>query len=137
MVGIFVDRDGIIVPVPIPGVVIIIRSHAEVPVVEPETFAISSAKVIYVSAAEPTGEAAVFPGMIDMIVRIITARIVPNPSVIVMDVRDFRVIRLIAVRTMILLSAIVLRTALLRPSVLGAALRSAIFSGPIVLCMIL
>jgi uncharacterized RDD family membrane protein YckC len=48
------------------------------------------------TAAKATGEAAVFPRMIEMIVGIVAAGIVADPSVIVVDVRSFGVIGLIA-----------------------------------------
>ncbi len=66
------------------------------------------------TTAEAAGEAAVFPGMIEAIVGIVAARIVPNPGVIVVDMRSFRMTGVIAERTMIFLRAGLLRAAFLR-----------------------
>jgi len=55
------------------------------------------------AAAKAAIEAAVFPGMIDVIVGIVAAGIVANPLVIVVDVRGFRVAGLIAEGASILL----------------------------------
>jgi len=87
VVGIFVDDDGIAVPEPIRGVVVIVGRHTEVEAAEPETFAVSSAKAEHVAAAKAAGEVAVLPSMIDVIVGIVAAGIVANPCVIVVDVR--------------------------------------------------
>jgi hypothetical protein len=103
VVGIFVDDDGIAVPEPIRGVVVIVGRHAEVEAAEPEAFAVSSAKTEHMAAAKAAIEAAVFPGMIDVIVGIVAAGIVANPLVIVVDVRGFRVVGLIAEGASILL----------------------------------
>jgi hypothetical protein len=48
------------------------------------------------TASKAASEAAGFPGVIEMIVGIVAAGIVADPSVIVVDVRSFRVIGLIA-----------------------------------------
>jgi len=97
VVWIFVDHDGIAVPIPIIDVVVVIRRDAEIKIVEPEAIAISPAKAVLVLAPESTREAAMFPRMIDMIMSIAAARIMANPRVIVVDVRHLRMIRLIAV----------------------------------------
>src|SRR5260370_795808 len=80
VVGIFVDDDGIAVPIPVVGVVVIVGSYAEIEAAEPKALAISSAKVIDVAAAKAAGEAAVFPGMIEMIVRVAATGIMADPS---------------------------------------------------------
>jgi hypothetical protein len=141
VVGIFVDHDGIAIPEPIRGVLVVIRRNAEVPVIEPETIAAAASKAILMAAPETARESAVFPRMVDMIVRVVAAGIVADPGVIVVDVRHLRMIRLIAEGTMIVLRACVLGTALLRAPllrtcVLWSALRSAIFSRAIVGCTI-
>ena len=68
VVGIFVDDDGIAVPEPISSVVVIIGRHAEEEAAEPEALAVSSAKAEHMAAAKAAVEAAVFPGMLDVIV---------------------------------------------------------------------
>ena len=96
MVGIFVDDDVIAVPKPIANVIVIVGSYAEGEAAEPEALAVSSAQAEHMTAAKTAGEAAMFPRMIEMIVGIIAAGIVADPSVIVVDVRSFGVIGLIA-----------------------------------------
>jgi hypothetical protein len=137
VVGIFVDHDGIAIPEPIRGVVVVIRRYAEVPVIEPETIAAAASKAILMAAAEAARESAVLPRTIHMVVFVTPTGIVADPGVIVVDVRHLRMIRLIAEGTMIVLRACVLGTAvlrapLLRTCVLWSALRRAIFSRAIV-----
>ncbi len=62
VVGIFVDDDGIAVPIPIIGEVVVVGSYAEVEAPKPEAVAVSSAKVVRMAAAKAASEAAVFPG---------------------------------------------------------------------------
>jgi len=76
------------------------------------------------AAAKAAIEAAVFPGMIDVIVGIVAARIVANPLVIVVDVRGFRVVGLIAEGASILLRS-GFRCAIFGCAVLRGARRSA------------
>src|SRR5260370_40336153 len=96
VVGIVVDDDGIAVPIPVIGVVVIVGSYAEVEAAEPEALAVSSAKGIDVTAAKAAGEAAVFPGMIEVIVRVAATGIMADPSAIVVNVRRIRMIGPIA-----------------------------------------
>ena len=96
VVGIFVDDDVIAVPKPIANVIVIVGSYAEGEAAEPEALAVSTAQAEHMTAAKAAGEAAMFPRMIEMIVGIIAAGIVADPCVIVVDVRSFRVIGLIA-----------------------------------------
>jgi len=76
------------------------------------------------AAAKAAIEAAVFPGMIDVIVGIVAARIVANPLVIVVDVRGFRVVGLIAEGASILLRS-GFRCAIFGCAILRGARRSA------------
>jgi hypothetical protein len=55
------------------------------------------------AAAEPASETAMLPRMIDVVMLVATARIMTYPLVIVMDVRSFRVIGLIAKGAMLVL----------------------------------
>jgi len=48
-----------------------------------------------VSAFEPTREATVFPGVIEVVVRIVAPRIMSDPSVVMVHVRNVRVTGLI------------------------------------------
>jgi hypothetical protein len=132
MIGIFIDHDRIVIPVPIADIIVIVRRHTEVPAVEPEAIAVSSSKMIFVPAPEAARETAMFPRSIEVIVLIVASGIVSNPSVIVVDMRNLRMTRLIAKRTMILLWAAFLWMVFLRPiflwaTLLGTTLRGAIF----------
>ena len=90
VVEIVVDNDGIAVPVPVIGVVVIVGSYAEVEAAEPKALAVPSAQMVLMAAAKAAGEAAVFPGMIEMIVRVAATGIMADPSAIVVDVRRIR-----------------------------------------------
>jgi len=105
VVGIFVDDDGIAVPIPIIGEVVVVGSYAEVEAPKPEAVAVSSAKVVRMAAAKAASEAAVFPGMIQVIVRVAAAGIVANPMVIMVNVRRLRMIGLIAEGAMVVFRA--------------------------------
>src|SRR6202030_668408 len=126
VVGIVVDDDGIAVPVPVIGVVVIVGSYAEVEAAEPEAIAVSSAQMILMAAAKAAGEAAVFPGMIQVIVRVAAAGIVANPLVIVVHVRGVRMIGPIAEGAGVVLRAAFLsaifRAAILLSVILGRAI---------------
>ena len=95
VVRIFVDDNGITIPQPTIREIVIVGRDAEVEASEPEAFAVSSAKMEHVAAAKAAGEAAVFPGMIDVIVGVVATRIVAHPLVVVVYVRCLRVARFI------------------------------------------
>jgi hypothetical protein len=129
VIRIFVDHDRIAVPVPIINIVIIVWRNAEEPVVKPEAVAVSSSEVILMAASKAAGETAVLPGMIQMIVGIVAAGIVPDPSVIVVDVRSFRVTRLIAERPAVSFLRAAFRRAVVLRTILGSAILSAAVIG--------
>ena len=105
VVRIFVDNDGITVPIPIANVAVVVGGDAEEEAAEPETLAISAAQIVRMTAAEAAGKAAVFPGMVHVIVGIIATGIVADPLVVAMDVRGFRMIGLITEGAMLVLWA--------------------------------
>ena len=111
MIWIFVDHDGVAVPVPVVDVVIVVGRDAKVKIVEPEAVAIAASKAVFMTAPKTAGETTVFPGTIDVIVLVAAAGIVTDPMVVVVDVRGLRMIGMIAEGTMILL----------RTTLLGAA----------------
>jgi hypothetical protein len=82
--------------------------------------------MILMAAAKAAGEAAVFPGMIQVIVRVAAAGIVANPIVIVVDVRGVRMIGPIAEGATVVLRAAFLaaifRAAILLSVILGRAI---------------
>ena len=89
VVGIFEDGDLVSGPVPIVAKGVISRRDAEIEASEPETRPIAAGDAPNVAAAEATGEAAVFPGMIEVIVGIIAAGVMTDPLAVGMDVRSF------------------------------------------------
>ena len=125
VVGIFVDDDGIAVPIPVVGVVVVVGSYAEIEAAEPKALAVSSTKVIDVAAAKAAGEAAVFPGMIEMIVRVAATGIMADPSAIVVDVRRIRMTLPIAEGASVVLR-VAFRAAIIRTATLGAAILRAV-----------
>src|SRR5260370_3316422 len=126
--GILVEEDGIDGPIPVVGVVVIVGSYAEIEAAEPKALAISSAKVIDVAAAKAAGEAAVFPGMIEMIVRVAATGIMADPSAIVVDVRRIRMTFPIAEGASVCLRAGV-RAPIIGTAILGAAILRAVRRG--------
>jgi hypothetical protein len=79
------------------------------------------------ATAKATWETTVFPRMILMIAGIVAARIVADPSVVVMDVRNFGVVGAITERAAIFLRTCFLRTCLLGTCFLRARLLGACF----------
>ena len=73
VIGIVVQHDVIAVPQPIVGVVVVVRRDAPVKAAEPEAVAASAFDAINVVAANYAAEAAVFPGMVKMVMSIVAA----------------------------------------------------------------
>ena len=95
VVGIFVDGDLVGAPVPIAAEAIVSGSDAEGKSAEPEAFPIAAFNAPDVAAAEASGEAAMFPNMIEMIAGIIAAGLVADPLIVGVNVRCFRVAGLV------------------------------------------
>jgi hypothetical protein len=79
VIGIFVDRDVVILPVPIIAELVVVGCDLEVRVLEPESLAVPSLEPINVAGAEAEGKAPVLPGTISAVVRIVATVIVANP----------------------------------------------------------
>jgi hypothetical protein len=105
VVRIFVNDDGIALPIPIANIAVIIRGYAEGETVEPEAIAVPAAETKHVATAKTTCKAAVLPGAIHVIAGIVASRVVANPLVIVVYVRCFRVIGSITEGAILLLIA--------------------------------
>jgi hypothetical protein len=97
MVRIVVDYDLIVGPIPIVDVCKVKRGDAEVEAVKPKAVGASPANAPDMAAAEATGKAAMLPGMIEMVAGVVSSGIVSHPLPVVMDVRSFGVVRLIAI----------------------------------------
>ena len=87
VIGIVVDYDLVVVPIPIITVGQVKGSHAEVEAVEPKAIWPASGEVPHVVRAEAAGEAAMLPRMIEMEAGLVGAVVVPHPFAVVMDVR--------------------------------------------------
>jgi hypothetical protein len=133
MVWIFVDHDGVAVPVPVVDVVIVVGRNAEVKIVEPEAVAIATSKAVFMTAPKAAGETTVFPGVVEVIALVAPPGIVTNPGIVMMNVRRLGMIGMIAERM-----TIVLRTTLWGATfvctifgrMLIASFRCAILRGP-------
>jgi len=86
VVGIFVDDDLVGAPLPVVAEAVVVGENAEVEAAEPEAIAPATFDAEDVAAAEAAVEAAMLPGMIDVVVRVIAAGIVADPFAIGVDV---------------------------------------------------
>ena len=91
VVGVFEYADLVGAPVPIIAEAVVSGSDAEVEAAEPEAFTIAAFDAPDMAASETATEAAVSPGMIDVIVGIIATGVVADPFAVVVDVRSFGV----------------------------------------------
>jgi hypothetical protein len=87
VVRILVDDDVVAVPVPVITIVIVVFSDVEIISVEPEALTASSSQHPHVARAKAAYETPVGPGMVKVVVDVLTAAIVSDPSAIVVDVR--------------------------------------------------
>src|SRR5437660_1040514 len=71
VVGIFVNDNGIPVPIPIVNVAVVVGGDVEEEAAEPEALAISAAQMVHMAAAKAAGKAAVLPRMVNVIVGIV------------------------------------------------------------------
>jgi hypothetical protein len=86
VVGVLVNYDLVGAPVPIVAEAVVGGEDAEGEAAEPEAFAIAAFDAPDVAAAEAAFEAAVGPGMIDMVVDVSAAGVVADPFAVGMDV---------------------------------------------------
>ena len=98
MIGVVIEDDVIAGPVPIADIADIHRCDAEVESAEPEAAGVASDQAPAMGMADPAGEAAVFPGMVEVEAGVVAAGIVADPLTVVMDVRSFGMTFLIAER---------------------------------------
>ncbi len=87
MIGVLIDHDRVAVPVPVADETDVVRSNAEVEPAEPKTVGTSSFQMEDVIRPESAAEAAMLEWMTQMIVRIVTPRIMANPLTVGMHVR--------------------------------------------------
>ena len=91
MVRVVVDCDLVGAPVPVVAEAIVSGGHIEIETAEPEALAVATFYSPHVALADASGEAAMLPGTIKMIVRIVAAGIVAYPLIVGMNVRSFGV----------------------------------------------
>ena len=90
MVGVLVDHDLIAAPVPAHHDVVVVRGDVPVPVVKPEALPITSGQVEYILRSKATREGSVREGLIEVVMRIVAAAIVPDPFIVLgVNVRNF------------------------------------------------
>jgi len=97
MVRVFVDHDLVAVPQPVVAIVIIIGSNAEVEPAEPETVTPSARQAPNVMWSKSSRKVPVLPRVIQMVVRVSMAGVMPHPFAIGVNVGSLRVLRRIRV----------------------------------------
>jgi hypothetical protein len=91
VVRVLIDHDLIGIPEPVIAVSEIVLGDAKIKAAEPETARASSDNPPDVAATEASGKPSVLPGMIQMIVDIVTPSIVADPSIVLdINVRSRR-----------------------------------------------
>ena len=96
VIRVFIDYDLIGAPVPVVAVTHVVGRHAKIEAAKPEPARTASRKAPYMAFAKAATKVPMLPRMIEMVVRIIFARAVSNPGIVVcVNVRSFWVTRLI------------------------------------------
>src|SRR5271165_2989671 len=90
VVRVFVNDDLIGIPDPVVAEADVVGSDAEVKAAEPEARWASPGEVPDVAAAKTSRKPAMFPGMIEVVVRIIATGIVTYPFIVRVHVGSFR-----------------------------------------------
>lgn len=104
VIGIGVDDDVVGIPQPAVAEVDIVWRDAEVVAIEPEPSRTAALEMPDVAATDFTRETAMLPRMIEMIVRIVAARVVADPVIgFHIDVGSIRVPRFLAIVALLLL----------------------------------
>jgi hypothetical protein len=88
MIRVLIDYDLIGSPVPAIAEGKVDGSDGEIETAKPESLSIAASNVPYMAFAEATGEVPVLPRMIQMIVGIIAAGIVADPSIVGVNMRS-------------------------------------------------
>src|SRR5271170_6800823 len=87
VIRVVINYDLIRIPQPAVAESDVVRGHAEIETTEPEPARAAATEVPYMVRAESAGEVAVLPRMIHVVVRIIRAGVMPDPSLALVDVR--------------------------------------------------
>jgi hypothetical protein len=96
MIRIVIDHNLVAIPTPVIDIAVVGWSDSKVEAVKPEPISPSSFEPVYLAATDAPPEASLFPGMIQVIAGIISARIMSDPAIVGVDVRSVRMSVLIA-----------------------------------------
>jgi hypothetical protein len=102
VIRVVVEYDIVAVPIPVSAIADIVGRYGEVVSAKPKAVRTASTDAPNVAAADFAREMSVLPGTIEMIVRVVAARIVTDPLVIRMHVRRLGVARLVTKRATVL-----------------------------------
>ena len=97
VIGIVVDDDFVGVPEPAIAEANIVRGNAKKEPAKPETVRTASPQAPAMARAEAAGEVSVLPRLIEMVMGIILAGVMPDPLIPFIDVRNVRVAGLVTV----------------------------------------
>ncbi len=100
MIRIIINNHLIRRPIPVRHVIVIGRKHAEVKTVEPEALAVAALDAPDVALSEASCEAAVLKRLVDVVSGVVGSCVVPDPFVVLLDVRRCRMSGLIGKRTL-------------------------------------
>jgi hypothetical protein len=89
VIGIFINHDLVRSPIPVAAMTNIRGRNAEIETTEPETSGSASCQAPDVARSEASAEMPMFPGMVQVIPNIGSARIVPDPPPVLVHVRGF------------------------------------------------
>ena len=125
VIRILIDNDRISIPNPIRDIGEVVRENAKVGAPEPESAGAAAFETEDMTGSEAQREVSVLPGMIYVIVPIVTSHIVTNPLTVAMHVRGVRMsleIAEIALISAPLSARALLRLALVRGTLFWSAL---------------
>jgi hypothetical protein len=110
VIGVLINHDLVRIPEPVIAKAVVVWGNAKVEPAKPKTLPVPSPKAEDMVGSEPAGEVPVLPRMIEMVVRIIAAGVMPDPLAIWMDVRG------VWVSSLVLITAVFCGGALLTSS---------------------
>ena len=96
VVGIVVDHDVIIIPIPVIAIADVEGCDAEIVSAEPEAAGTTAPQTPDMAASDSKRKVAVLPGMVEMEVGVVASCVVADPAIVGMNVRGFGVAGLIA-----------------------------------------
>jgi hypothetical protein len=97
VIRILINHDLVRTPEPVIAKAVVVWGNAKVEAAKPEALPVPSFKPKDMVGTEPAREVSMLPRMIEMVVGIITAGVMPNPLIAPIDVRGVRVPGLVAI----------------------------------------